>query len=95
MSYCDKGDVFCGTSIFDIDDTVHVGYVDKYGDDVVELVVRAYENFEPEFSDASGLAADNTDDGDNNDDDEGAAVTLVPSLYAVSLLMMGAFHLVL
>lgn len=104
VSYCDEGDPYCGTSIFSIDDTVHVGYVDKYGDDVVDLVVNAYNNFQPEFQqNVTGLADedansnnnnDDDDDDDDNDDDEDAAVALVPSLYAV-LLMIAVFHVLL
>ena len=89
VSYCDEGDWFCGTSIFSINSTVHVSYVDIYGDDVVDLVVAAYKNFTPEFShERSGLA-------ELDPEDEGAAsmMALSPVLAAVPLVVMGLFHL--
>ena len=63
---------------------MHVTYIDRYGDDVVDLVVNAYNNFEPKFTEErTGLA----------DEDEGAASLLMPSFYAAPLLILGLWHM--
>jgi len=85
VSYCDAGDYFCGPDIFNINKTVHTTYIDRYGDDVVDLVVNAYNNFEPELTEERNGLADQ--------DDDSAAALLMPSFYAAPLLVLGLWHL--
>lgn len=74
---------------------MHVSYVEIYGDQVVDLVVTAFNDFKPEFQhNLTGLADEDVHSNDNGDDD-GAASTLVPSLFSVALLMIGVFHVLL
>ncbi|CAM1507459.1 Fc.00g071000.m01.CDS01 [Cosmosporella sp. VM-42] len=40
-SYCDTGDVYCDTGN---NRTVHAGYVQKYGDEVVDFVVKQFSS---------------------------------------------------
>ena len=89
MSYCDKGDFYCGTSVFDIDEEVHVSYVDIYGDDVVDLVVDAYNNFEPEFDhDRTGLATTAEEDGAASGFVASSLLAVVPMLLAGAMGLM-------
>lgn len=74
---------------------MHVSYVEIYGDEVVDLVVSAYDDFKPEFQhNVTGLA-DEDAHTNSDEDDDGAASTLVPSLFSIGLLMIGVFHVLL
>lgn len=51
--------MYCGTSIFNINRTTHRSYIQLYGDEVVDLVVDAHNDFSGVFNGRLGLANEN------------------------------------